>query len=286
VATSQDAIIPRVITSAIDIYEPDLRATVYINDLNGAPAQPNDILEYTVIAKNIGSDVSLNTYLVDTLDLRTNYIPNSISFLNGPFVGPKTDAASDDQAEYDATSRTIKASVSAGANAIDGGAMINSSTGIDSAVVRFRVKVVDDCVLLTCDSTLENNAYLFGTGLISGNTFNNGGESDSYDSNGCPTSSSNLISVYAPNCPSVDISYNNSLCNGDTLELSVPNSVNATYSWTGPNGFSSSQQNPEIINAAIAEINTAPADISLTFPAFISAMASSMVFNLIVSMGR
>ena len=31
IATSQDAILPRVITSAIDIYEPDVRATVYIN---------------------------------------------------------------------------------------------------------------------------------------------------------------------------------------------------------------------------------------------------------------
>ncbi|MDC3309227.1 hypothetical protein OAV26_03255, partial [Crocinitomicaceae bacterium] len=48
VATSQDAILPRIITSAIDIYEPDLRATVFIDDLNGAPAEPGDVLEYTV----------------------------------------------------------------------------------------------------------------------------------------------------------------------------------------------------------------------------------------------
>lgn len=248
VATSQDAIIPRVITSAIDIYEPDLRATVYINDLNGAPAQPNDILEYTVIAKNIGSDVSANTYLIDTLDLRTNYVPNSISFLNGPFVGAKTDVSSDDQAEYDALTRTIKARVSTGANAFQGGSMNNSPTGIDSAVIRFRVKVVDDCILLSCNSTLENKAYLYGTGIISGNTFNNGGASDLYDSKGCPSSTSNLISVYAPNCPPIDITSNNPLCQGDTLKLSVPNSIYANYLWSGPNGFTSTISNPIIPN--------------------------------------
>ena len=263
VATSQDAIIPRVITSAIDIYEPDLRATVYINDLNGAPAQPNDILEYTVIAKNIGSDVSLNTYLVDTLDLRTNYVPNSISFLNGPYAGSKTDNKSDDQAEYDALTRTIKARVSSGANSLQGGSMNNSPTGIDSAVVRFRVKIADDCILLNCDSTLENKAYLFGTGIISGNTFNNGGASDLYDSKGCPSSSSNLISVYAPNCPPVDISHNNPNCAGDTLKLSVPNSIYANYTWSGPNGFTATVSNPIIPKLTVANSGTYNVSISL-----------------------
>ncbi len=246
VTTSQDAILPRVITSAIDIYEPDLRATVYINDLNGAPAQPNDILEYTVVAKNIGSDVSLNTFLTDTLDIRTNYIPNSISYLNGPFIGAKTDAAADDQAEYDPVNRIIRARVNSGASATQGGTMNNSPTGADSAVVRFRVRVVDDCIILSCDSTLENKAYLFGTGVISGNSYNNGGASDMYDANGCPSSSSNLISVFAPNCPDIAVSYNGPICVGNTLDLSVPVSSYANYSWTGPNGFTSTEPNPSI----------------------------------------
>jgi hypothetical protein len=57
VVTSQDAILPRVITSAIDIFEPDLRADVRIRDINGGVVQPGDILEYTVVGKNIGSDL-------------------------------------------------------------------------------------------------------------------------------------------------------------------------------------------------------------------------------------
>lgn len=249
VATSQDAILPRVITSAIDIYEPDLRATVYINDLNGPPAMPNDILEYTIVGKNIGSDISLNTFITDTLDIRTEYIPNTISYLNGPFVGPKTDGANDDEAEYIAALRTIKARVNVGANSTNGGTMLNSSNGADSAVVRFRVRVVDDCIILSCDSTLENKAYIFGEGDISGNSYNNGGASDIYDANGCPSSSSNLISVFAPNCPAIDISNDAPFCDGDTLHLWTINSIYANYLWSGPNNFSSTASAISIPNA-------------------------------------
>jgi uncharacterized repeat protein (TIGR01451 family) len=78
VVTSQDAILPRVITSAIDILEPDLRANVRIKDLNGGLTNPGDILEYTLVGKNIGSDASLETFMVDTLDPRTTYVPGSI----------------------------------------------------------------------------------------------------------------------------------------------------------------------------------------------------------------
>ncbi len=262
VATTQDAILPRVITSAIDIYEPDLRATVYINDLNGAPAQPNDILEYTIVGKNIGSDQSFNTFINDTLDIRTDYVPNSISYLNGPFVGTKTDATGDDQAEYDPINRIIKARVNSGATNSIGGLMLNTSTGSDSAVVRFRVRVVNDCVILSCDSTLENKAYIFGTGGISSNSYNNGGASDLYDANGCPSSSSNLISVFAPNCPIIAISDNAPFCIGDNLVLTSPYSSYANYTWTGPNGFTSDSSSITIPNAS--SVNTGMYSLSIS----------------------
>ncbi|MEY3968102.1 MAG: hypothetical protein RL137_1007, partial [Bacteroidota bacterium] len=43
VTTTSETILSRVITSAIDIYEPDLRATVFVNDLNGGAVTPGDI---------------------------------------------------------------------------------------------------------------------------------------------------------------------------------------------------------------------------------------------------
>ena len=53
------------------------------------------------------------------------------------------------------------------------------------------------------------------------------------------------------------ISNNGPLCQGETLELEVDNSTtDATYSWSGPNGFSSTDQNVTIPNFTSAEAGT------------------------------
>src|SRR5205823_3479549 len=43
---------------------------------------------------------------------------------------------------------------------------------------------------------------------------------------------------------------------GSTLNLSTPAVAGATYSWTGPNGFTSSSQNPSIANVTTAAAGT------------------------------
>ena len=252
VVTTQDAILPRVITSAIDVYQPDLRASVTIEDLNGAPAQPGDILEYTVVGKNIGSDISLDTYMQTSLDIRTVYVPNSIEYLNGPFTGPKTDAAGDDQAEYDAVERIVRTRVNTGADAINGGSMVNSPLGLDSAAIKFQVQVIDDCILLLCDTTLENLSYIYGDGAIGGYPYDNGGASAAFDANGCPTPTDNIVTINAPDCSQIEISSNHQYCEGDSLQFVVPISEYALYNWQGPNGFTSTEPNPIITDLSFA----------------------------------
>ena len=53
-----------------------------------------------------------------------------------------------------------------------------------------------------------------------------------------------------PNPPATPtIMANGPLCSGDTLNLSAgSSSAGVSYSWTGPNGYSSNQQNPSILN--------------------------------------
>ncbi|MEN9969264.1 MAG: hypothetical protein RIR94_1460, partial [Bacteroidota bacterium] len=261
VTTTSETILSRVITSAIDIYEPDLRATVFVNDLNGGAVAPGDILEYTISGKNIGSDVALNCFITDTLDIRMDYVPNSLVLLNGPNAGSKTDAPGDDQAEYDAVNRFVKYRVGTGASASNGGSMINTS--LDSVLVKFQVQISNDCLILKCDSTLENKAYIFGTGSLSGNTVTNNGTSDVYDAFGCPTSANNEVTITTASCPPVNFTFNDPLCPGDTLQLNTPNSQWANYLWSGPQGFTGTIHNPFVAN--ISTLNSGVYELDVTF---------------------
>ncbi len=263
VVTSQDAILPRVITSAIDILEPDLRANVRIKDINGGATNPGDILEFTLVGKNIGSDVSLETFMVDTLDPRTSFIPGSISIVHGPNLGAKTDVAGDDQAEFDASSNTIKVRIGTSANAIIGGQVINSPSGADSTVIKFQAVVVDDCLIFQCDNTLDHKAYILGKGSISQNIYNNDGVSDILDVNGCPATASNTLSINVTSCPIPNLNSNGPVCEGETLNLFSQFSSSVNYSWTGPNGFTSNIQNPSIPN--ITTLNSGVYTINYTF---------------------
>ncbi len=51
-------------------------------------------------------------------------------------------------------------------------------------------------------------------------------------------------------------SNNGPICAGQTLTLSTPAVAGATYAWTGPNGFTSSSQNPSIAGATTAASGT------------------------------
>jgi gliding motility-associated-like protein len=53
-----------------------------------------------------------------------------------------------------------------------------------------------------------------------------------------------------------EISTSNLVCSGDSINLFATTSSNATYSWFGPNGFTSNNQNPIIENAATLNSGT------------------------------
>jgi hypothetical protein len=76
--------------------------------------------------------------------------------------------------------------------------------------------------------------------------------------NGC-TSAPGSTEVEVNSMDSPAAFNNGPICEGENLELSTPTVENATYSWTGPNGFTSTQQNPLIpgaspLNAGIYEV--------------------------------
>lgn len=64
---------------------------------------------------------------------------------------------------------------------------------------------------------------------------------------GC--SDTKTINVIVNANPTISISSNSPICGGSTLNLT--SSGGTTYNWTGPNGFTSIQQNPTITNAQV-----------------------------------
>jgi gliding motility-associated-like protein len=68
-------------------------------------------------------------------------------------------------------------------------------------------------------------------------------------SGSCGSSSNANIIVYQS--PTAIVSSNSPICEGQSLQLNANNVSNASYLWSGPNSFSSSQQNPTLNNASI-----------------------------------
>lgn len=74
--------------------------------------------------------------------------------------------------------------------------------------------------------------------------------------NGCTSNSAQttVAITAAPSAPTVGS--NSPIAEGQTLNLTASAVTNATYAWTGPNGFTSSQQNPSISMATTAASGT------------------------------
>ncbi len=271
VTTGGESITVQVITSVIDVYEPDLRATVFIEDINGGVAEPGDILEYTVVGKNLGSDAATAVYITETLDLRTDFVTGSLEWISGPLTGTMTDAEGDDPGEFIAADDMVRVRVGIGADMNQGGTLQNDPLGLDSVAFKFQVQLTDDCLLLQCDGTLTGAANIYGAGDISGNAQTNDGASGLVDANGCPEEGVTVLDVQTGVCPPVLIEPTGTTCLGDDVTLTVPQFTNnplaeslANYSWTGPEEFTGATASAFIANAALANAGLYTLEVTFT----------------------
>jgi gliding motility-associated-like protein len=67
--------------------------------------------------------------------------------------------------------------------------------------------------------------------------------------NGCPGTPLKYYVTVNPQNPVAVANSNSPVCIGSTIHLTTPPVTNATYLWTGPNGYTSTLQNPNITNA-------------------------------------
>jgi len=179
-------------------------------------------------------------------------------------VGTKTDAAGDDQAEYIVATKTVKVRIGTGANTFQGGTINNSPTGIDHTFVKFRVQISTDCVYMYCDNVVDNSAHIQGTGNISGNIFDNASNPGIFDVNGCAISGTTTTPVNITGCAEPTVTVNSPICQGGDINLSATYSPSATYLWTGPNGFISTEASPTITNVTAANSGTYTLNMYIT----------------------
>jgi hypothetical protein len=94
------------------------------------------------------------------------------------------------------------------------------------------------------------------------------------DANSCVATASTTISI-SP-VPSAAIAgLNGPICEGATLNLSAISGSGNTYSWSGPNGFTSAQQNPSITNVTLA--NSGTYTVTVTNSATCAGTATSLI---------
>ena len=73
---------------------------------------------------------------------------------------------------------------------------------------------------------------------------------------GCNSSSAGTTTVVINPIPTITVSNNGPVCDSSTLNLTASSYPGATYSWSGPNGFTSNLQNPSITPAVLADSGT------------------------------
>lgn len=168
--TSQgDVYYPTAFTFSVQVFQPVLTKnfTKTVTDINGGDTLPGDVLEYEISYNNTGNDAAKDVVIEDPIPGNTTFVPGSLEVVADPEssnLGTKTDAAGDDEAEFDGTKVIFRSGT--GADGVNGGEVdIN-----ESITLRFRVKINSDIASLP--TTISNQAEVDYKGKLTNVAFN------------------------------------------------------------------------------------------------------------------
>lgn len=115
--TGGETYYPGVVTTAIDLYAPQVTVAKQVQDLDGGQVLAGDVLRYTLTVGNDSKalDSAINVLLQDAIPAGTTYKPGSLVVSSGANAGAKTDAADGDQAEFLAGTTAVQFRLGSGA---------------------------------------------------------------------------------------------------------------------------------------------------------------------------
>jgi uncharacterized repeat protein (TIGR01451 family)/fimbrial isopeptide formation D2 family protein len=171
--TGGETYYPGVVTSAIELFAPEITVAKQVADLNGGTVQAGDVLRYTITVANdpTALDAAVNVLLDDAIPAYTTYKPGSLVITAGANTGAKTDAADADQAEVVGGGVRFQLGTGAGGAGTSGGRLAAGA----SSTVTFEVTVDAG---IPAETLIENTAALGFTGETSGFNLNATGFAD------------------------------------------------------------------------------------------------------------
>ncbi|MBO4615281.1 MAG: PKD domain-containing protein [Bacteroidales bacterium] len=93
----------------------------------------------------------------------------------------------------------------------------------------------------------------------------------------CTATASTTLTVNAS--PTLTVSNNGPYCEGATIRLTATGNGGTSYSWSGPDGFASTQRNPSIANATTSKAGTYTATLTNTTTGCSTTATTNVVVN-------
>ncbi|WP_276131703.1 T9SS type A sorting domain-containing protein [Polluticoccus soli] len=153
-----------------------------------------------------------------------------------------------------------------------------------------------DSLGMTASSTTAGVSYnwngpaSFGSGLqnpyvLNVNSGNGGVYNVTATLNGCTSSAGNTTVIVKPTPATPMAGSNTPICAGAPLNLTANGTAGSVYSWTGPNGFTSNQQNPAINPATLNNAGIYSVTATLNGCPSTGAGSTVVVVNNVSSIG-
>jgi uncharacterized repeat protein (TIGR01451 family) len=199
----------QVLTTSISVFNPSFNLTKSATDLNGGAVNPGDVIRYQIDYNNVGNDNSVGSQIFDNIPTNSSFKPGSIS-INGV---AKTDAAGDDEAEYDVVNNRVVFRVGTGANASVGGQVNKASTGS----VRFEVYAPTSCNVISCNNSISNSARIDYEGQTSAQALY---DSSGFVNAGCFTRGPVTLNI-SGNCATLRDTMLFNICPATTVNIPV-----------------------------------------------------------------